>query len=49
MRRHGERPELIRKRLCGTSKTETWSFVPQTKHENFRASSQVLDNARPEA
>jgi hypothetical protein len=26
MRRQGERPELIRWRLCGTSKT--WTFVP---------------------
>ena len=30
MRRQGERPELIRWRLCGTSKT--WSFVPQDEN-----------------
>ncbi|PYU47487.1 MAG: hypothetical protein DMG54_00980 [Acidobacteria bacterium] len=35
MRRQGERPELIRWRLCGTSKT--WSFVPQRRMKMFRA------------
>src|SRR5438046_7586014 len=30
MRRQGERPELTRWRLCGTSKT--WSFVPQDEN-----------------
>jgi len=33
MRRQGERPELIRWRLCGTSKT--WSFVPQRSDKTF--------------
>ena len=35
MRRQGERPELIRWRLCGTSKT--WSFVPQRRMKMFQA------------
>jgi hypothetical protein len=35
MRRQGERPELIRWRLCGTSKT--WSFVPQRRMKMFGA------------
>ena len=35
MRRQGERPELIRWRPCGRSKT--WSFLLQRKDANFRA------------
>ena len=35
MRRQGERPELIRWRLCGTSRT--WSFVPQRRMKMFGA------------